>query len=177
MKYQKVPFSDPLFHVYIRSQNLFCDLNGDFDGSNSLVCGACTQQTGCASANAIGTPCSTSTSSSDIDKQACTLADDQFYLDGDIVKPCEAIANTVTYTCNGPSNSRAQCKIGFFVTDNSYSGISDTCSAQATCGDKDQSGVGNNVTDADCGHDYEYNADAASLYCPGDQRYTLKQTH
>ena len=44
------------------------------------------------------------------DKQTCTLADDKFYLDADIVKPCEAIADTVTYACDGPSNSRAQCK-------------------------------------------------------------------
>ena len=140
-------------------------MNGDFDGSNSLVCTACTQQTGCASANAPGTLCSTSAGYND--KQTCTLADDKFYLDADIVKPCEAIADTVTYTCDGPSNSRAQCKIGFFITDNSNSGISDTCTAQATCGDKDQSGNANAVTDADCGTGFEYNPDAASLHCLG----------
>ena len=140
-------------------------MNGDFDGSNSLVCTACTQQTGCASANAPGTPCSTSAGYTD--KQTCTLADDQFYLDTDIVKPCEAIADTVTYTCDGPSNSRAQCKIGFFITDNSNSGISDTCTAQATCGDKDQSGNANAVTDSECGTGFEYNTDAASLHCLG----------
>ena len=67
----------PLFHANIRSQNLFCDLNGDFDGS--------------------------------------------------------------------------KCRIGFFMTDNCNSDISDTCMAQATCGDKDQSGNANAVTDADCG--------------------------
>ena len=148
-----------------QSQNLFCDMNGDFDGSNSLVCTACTQQTGCASANAPGTPCSTSAGYTD--KQTCSLADDEFYLDADIVKPCEAIADTVTYTCDGPSNSRAQCKIGFFITDNSNLGISDTCTAQATCGDKDQSGNANAVTDADCGTGFEYNPDAASLHCLG----------
>ena len=164
-----MPFSRPgtnlLFHVNIRSQNLFCDLNGGFDGSNSLVCAVCTQQTGCASANVVGTPCSTSAGY--IDKQTCTLVDDKFYLDADIVKPCEAIADTVTYTCGGPGNSRAQCRIGFFMTDNSNSGISDTCTAQATCGDKDQSGNANAVTDADCGTGFEFNTDAASLHCLG----------
>ena len=143
-----------------------CDVTCPVNGGEFVVdAPICTPQTGCASENAPGTPCSGTYGHTT--KQTCSLADEKFYLDADIVKQCEAIANTVTYSCDGPGNSRAQCKIGFYRTINSNQGKSDTCNTQATCGDKDQSGMGNNVTDAECGSGYKYNPDAAPLYCLG----------
>merc|ERR1711865_1337900 len=84
--------------------------------SNNLGCTACTNQAHCE----VSTANTCSTTASFTTKTSCTsVTEDGYYLDGDIVKACAAVADSTSRTCNAGGAAGitdVTCSSGFYKT-------------------------------------------------------------
>jgi hypothetical protein len=101
---------------------------------NDLGCTACTNQANCA----VSTPNQCSTSPGITTNTPCTsVTAAGYYLDGDVVKTCAAVADTSARTCNAGGASGIQsvtCNTGFHESGSAGSNLGCTaCADQANC--------------------------------------------